>query len=153
MMIELVSEWMEVPQSKVSAFADLTEDWQFIHVDPELAQRTPFGGTIAHGFLLLSLFTRFSETALPPWDHPDYHVVMSMNYGFDRVRFLKPVPTGARVRARFEHPKLREKESGKVVLSYTVLVQIEGRDQPALVADWLFILFLAPRIERADATA
>ena len=152
-MAEAISDWIDVPQSKVSAFADLTEDWQYIHIDPDMAGKTPFGGTIAHGFLMLSLFTRFSETALPPWENPDFDVVMSMNYGFDRIRFLSPVPTGSRVRARFDNHTLREKEQGKVVLHYAVTVEIEGSDQPAIVADWLFILFLAPKSRGVETAA
>lgn len=152
-MTEAISDWIEIPQSKVTAFADLTEDWQYIHIDADLAKETPFGGTIAHGFLMLSLFTRFSETALPPWNHPDYDVLMSMNYGFDRIRFLLPVPTGSRVRARFDNPALRDKGHNRVVLSYTVSVEIEGADQPAIVADWLFFLVLTPKKEQTTDSA
>lgn len=93
-----VSKWFEITQTRIDAFADCTEDHQFIHVDPEAAEKTPFGGTIAHGFLTLSLASAMSYDAVAPLDG----VVMGVNYGFDKLRFLAPVPAGSRVRGRFK---------------------------------------------------
>ncbi len=93
-----VSKWFEITQARIDAFADCTEDHQFIHVDPQAAKATPFGGTIAHGFLTLSLASAMSYDAVAPLDG----VVMGVNYGFDKLRFLAPVPAGSRVRGRFK---------------------------------------------------
>ena len=132
-----VSSWVEVPQSRIDAFADCTEDHQFIHVDPEAAKATPFGGTIAHGFLTLSLASAMSYDAVPPLEG----VVMGVNYGFDKLRFLAPVPAGSKVRGRFKLLAADDKGAqGGVtrwLLKHELTVEIEGADKPALIAEWL----------------
>ena len=133
-----VSDWIEIGQDRVNAFADVTEDHQFIHVNAEMAKQfTPFGGTIAHGFLTLSLLSRMAETGLPKLDG----VKMGMNYGLNKVRFLSPVPTGSRIRGRFVLASAEEKNPGQLLLSHTITVEIDGGGKPALVADWLSLLF------------
>lgn len=128
-----VSRWIEVDQTRIDAFAKVTEDEQFIHVDPERARATPFGGTIAHGFLTLSLASAMSYDALPPLDG----VVMGVNYGFDKLRFLAPVPAGSKVRGRFRLLSAEDKGGGRWLLKHELTVEIEGADKPALIAEWL----------------
>src|SRR4051794_37256047 len=132
-----VSDWLTVDQDRIDAFADATEDRQFIHVDPEAAARTPFGGTIAHGFLTLSLLSRMAaEATLVPEG-----LRMAVNYGFDRVRFLAPVKSGKRVRGRFVLDSFEEKAPGQWLLRHDVTVEIEGEDKLALNATWLGLMF------------
>jgi acyl dehydratase len=132
-----VSGWLTVGQERITAFADATEDRQFIHVDPEAAGRTPFGGTIAHGFLTLSLLSRMAaDTILVPDT-----TKMVVNYGLDRVRFLAPVRAGKRVRGRFSLDCVEEKTPGQILLRHVVTVEIEDEDKPALSAVWLTLLF------------
>jgi acyl dehydratase len=133
-----VSSWLTVDQVRIDVFADATDDRQFIHVDPEAAAQTPFGGTIAHGFLSLSLLSRMGAEAmlLPPG------LKMAVNYGLDRVRFLAPVRSGKRVRGRFTLDSVEEKAPGQVLMRHTVTVEIEGEDKPALTAIWLGLLFI-----------
>lgn len=128
-----VSRWFEIDQARIDAFADVTEDWQFIHVDQEAAAQTPLGGTIAHGFLTLSLGAAMSYDAVPPLDG----VVMGFNYGFGKLRFLQPVRAGARVRGRFKLLSVEDKGGGRWLVGYELTVEIEGSDRPALVAEWL----------------
>ena len=128
-----VSDWLTIGQDRIDAFADLTGDHQFIHVDPERATETPFGGTIAHGFLTLSLLTWFAIGVRPRIEGTRHGV----NYGFDRVRFVAPVPAGSRVRGRFRLTSLEERAPGEVTQHYEVTVEIEGGARPALVADWI----------------
>jgi acyl dehydratase len=132
-----VSAWLDVGQDRISAFAEATEDKQFIHVDPEAAARTPFGGTIAHGFLTLSLLSRMAAEVLlvPPTTR------MIVNYGLDRVRFLAPVRSGSRVRGRFTLDGVEDKAPEQILLRHLVTVEIEGEDKPALSAVWLTLLF------------
>jgi acyl dehydratase len=131
-----VSSWLLVDQERIDAFADATEDRQFIHVDPATAAQTPFGGTIAHGFLTLSLLSRMAaETMLVP-----NGVKMALNYGFDRVRFLAPVKSGKRVRGRFSLDSVDEKAAGQWLMRHNVTVEIEGEDKPALTAVWLGLI-------------
>jgi acyl dehydratase len=128
-----VSGWVLVDQARIDAFAAATEDPQFIHVDPEKAAKTPFGGTIAHGFLTLSLLSRMAaDVMLRPEG-----VKMGINYGLDRVRFLAPVRSGKRVRGRFTLRSLEEKRPGQWQFLHAVTVEIEGEDKPALLADWI----------------
>lgn len=128
-----VSDWITLDQQRINAFAELTEDRQFIHVDVEKAKATPFGGTIAHGFLLLSMLSRMAEgTALRIKG-----AYMGVNYGFDKVRFVAPVHAGGRVRGHFTLSEARERDPGQWMLRYTVTVEIEGKDKPALSAEWL----------------
>lgn len=128
-----VSRWITIDQARIDAFAKITEDEQFIHVDPERARATPFGGTIAHGFLTLSLASAMSYDAVAPLEG----VIMGVNYGFDKLRFLAPVPAGSRVRGRFRLLSAEDKGGGRWLLKHELTVEIEGGDKPALVAEWL----------------
>ena len=133
-----VSSWITVDQARIAAFADATEDRQFIHVDPIAAAQTPFGGTIAHGFLSLSLLSRMAaEATLLPEG-----LKMAVNYGLDRVRFLAPLRSGRRVRGRFMLDSVEEKAPGQVLIRHTVTVEIEGEDKPALSAQWLGLMLV-----------
>ena len=135
-----VSRWIAVEQARINAFADATEDCQFIHVDPEAAAATPFGGTIAHGFLTLSLLSRMAADAmLVPAG-----VRMIVNYGLDRVRFLAPVRSGSRVRGRFMLDSIEEKAPGQWLMRHDVTVEIEGSDKPASSAMWLTLIISPP---------
>lgn len=128
-----ISRWIEVDQARIDAFARITEDEQFIHVDPERAKATPFGGTIAHGFLTLSLASAMSYDAVAPLEG----VVMGVNYGFDKLRFLAPVPAGSKVRGRFKLLSAEDKGGGRWLLKHELTVEIEGAEKPALIAEWL----------------
>jgi acyl dehydratase len=133
-----VSSWLTIDQARIEAFANATEDRQFIHVDPEAAARTPFGGTIAHGFLTLSLLSRMAaEATFVPEG-----VKLAVNYGFDSVRFLSPVRSGKRVRGRFTLDSMEEKAPGQWLLRHIVTVEIEGEEKPALTAAWLGLMFI-----------
>jgi len=134
-----VSGWLTLDQARIDAFADATEDRQFIHTDPAAAAQTPFGGTIAHGFLTLSLLSRMAADAMLL---PDT-LTMAVNYGFDRVRFLAPVRSGKRVRGRFRLDSAEEKAPGQILLRHHVTVEIEGEDKPALTADWLGLMLIS----------
>ena len=134
-----VSEWREIRQGDIDSFAEVTGDHQFIHVDEARAlAETAFGGTIAHGFLTLSLLSAFGLEALPPIANKR----MGVNYGFERVRFLSPVRSGARVRARFSLARLERRRANEVLLGYDVTVEIEGGAKPALAALWLTLAVL-----------
>jgi acyl dehydratase len=128
-----VSRWFEIDQKRIDAFADATDDWQFIHVDPERAAETPFGTTIAHGFLTLGMLSAMYYDAIPDI----VGTKMGVNYGFDRIRFLSPVPVGARVRARFVMVEVKELRPGELTSTMDVTVEIEGSDRPALKAVWI----------------
>ncbi len=135
------SEWRVVTQAMIDKFADATDDHQFIHVDPERAAReTPFGGTIAHGFLTLSLLSTLAFEALPMLQG----ATMGINYGFDSVRFLSPVKVGARVRGRFLLAEARFRGAHMLMLTYDVTVEIENEKKPALTARWLTLTFVEP---------
>lgn len=135
-----LSSWIVVDQSRIDAFAEATEDRQFIHVDPAAAAQTPFGGTIAHGFLSLSLLSRMgAEAMLLP-----ENMKMAVNYGLDRVRFLAPVRSGSRVRGRFMLDSVEEKAAGQVLLRHNVTVEMEGEEKPALTAEWLCLIISPP---------
>lgn len=128
------SPWRTVSQGMIDKFADATDDHQFIHVDPaRAAAETPFGGTIAHGFLSLSLLSTLAYETIPPIAGTG----IGVNYGFDRVRFAAPVKSGARVRARFVLAEMTVRPSGWLHLNYDVTVEIEGSAKPALTARWL----------------
>jgi acyl dehydratase len=133
-----VSDWLTVDQARIDAFAEVTEDPQFIHVDPVAAAKTPFGGTVAHGFLTLSLLSRMAADAML---RPD-GVRMGVNYGFERVRFMAPVRPGKRVRGRFRLDRFEEKRPGQWQFVHNVTVEIEGEEKPALVADWIGLIFV-----------
>ncbi len=136
-----VSQWITIDQARIDAFADLCGDHQFIHVDPERAASTPMGGTIAHGFYTLSLLTYLATGVRPRLDA----VRHSLNYGFDRVRFVAPVPSGARIRARFVLVEMDETTPGEVSFHHDVTVEIEGGQRPALAARWLTRAYLEDR--------
>ena len=132
------SNWFEITQDRVNEFADATNDHQFIHVDLEKAQASPFGGTIAHGFLTLSLLTHLlSEAMVVP-----EKTAMTINYGSDKVRFLKPVAVGQRIRAKQQLVEANEKRPGQWLLKMNVTVEIEGEETPALIAEILFMHFV-----------
>ena len=131
-----ISSWLSIEQARFDVFAEATEDRQFIHVDAEAAAQAPFGGTIAHGFLSLSLLSRMgAEAMLLPEG-----LKMAVNYGLDRIRFLATVPAGSRVRGRFRLDSVEEKARGQWLLRHTVTVEIAGQDRPALIAEWLGLL-------------
>lgn len=135
-----LSEWIRVDQTRIDQFADVTEDHQFIHLDAErAAKETPFGGTIAHGFLSLSLLSRMAMDIGFVLDG----MTMGINYGFDKVRFLQPVKSGSRVRGRFVLEEAIERQSGQWMLRFGVTVEIEGSDKPALIAQWLTMQVVA----------
>ena len=133
------SDWLEVSQERINQFADCTLDHQFIHIDPDKAKETPFGGTIAHGFLSLSLLSHFSE---------QYSFVidgfqMGINYGFDKIRFLATVKAGKRVRAKARIMEIDETKPGQFRMKSEVTVEIEGESKPALIAEWLTVQMVA----------
>jgi acyl dehydratase len=129
------SDWMKITQDRVNEFADATNDRQFIHVDLEKAKASPFGGTIAHGFLTLSLLTHLlaEHMALPE------NTALTINYGSDKVRFLKPVAVGQRIRAKQQLLEATEKKPGHWLMKMSVTVEIEGEQTPALIAEILFM--------------
>lgn len=133
------SPWMTVEQSRIDAFADITEDHQFIHIDPERAAQTPFGGTIAHGFLSLSLLSHFGESFMLAFEN----VQMGVNYGFEKVRFLNPVAVNSEIRGVGKLLEVTEKAPGQFLTKYEVTVEIKGSDKPALIAEWLGMQFVA----------
>tara|TARA_R110001592_G_scaffold63585_1_gene194823 strand:+ start:5859 stop:6320 length:462 start_codon:yes stop_codon:yes gene_type:complete len=133
------TEWLAMDQDRINQFADCTMDHQFIHVDPVRAKETPFGTTIAHGFLSLSMLSYFSE---------QYSVVingvyMGINYGFDKVRFLAPVKVGSRIRAKAKILAIDEIKPGNFRMNTEVTIEIEGETKPALVAEWISVQMVA----------
>ena len=128
--------WVTIDQDRIDTFADCTEDHQFIHIDQERAAQTPFGGTIAHGFLTLSMLVKMSE------EHGVFpeNTVMGINYGFDKVRFLAPVRAGKRVRVHSEVVDVNQKDDNRFLVKQAVSVEIEGEDTPALAAEWLSMM-------------
>lgn len=127
------SEWLEMTQERVNQFADATNDHQFIHVDPEAAAKTPFGGPIAHGFLTLSLLSYLNEQkALLP-----ENLVMGINYGSDKVRYLMPVRVGAKIRSHQKVMEISEKKPGHWLMKTECRVEIENEESPALIAEIL----------------
>lgn len=127
-----LSPWYEVTQARIDAFAEATEDRQWIHVDRERARTSPFGSTIAHGFLTLSLLPKLAADAVELSDRS-----MGVNYGLGRVRFTAPVPSGSRIRARFGLARLEPLDGGGVQVTWNVTVERDGSEKPALVAEWL----------------
>jgi acyl dehydratase len=130
---ELVSEWLEITQSRIDEFARATDDPQWIHTDPARAAEGPFGTTIAHGFLTLSLVVPFFEQALPAVG--GYR--LTLNYGLNRVRFTAPVPSGSRIRGRFRVERIEEVSGGEQ-LTVAVTIEREDEEKPACVAEALF---------------
>jgi acyl dehydratase len=136
---ESVSDWVEVSQAMIDTFADATGDHQFIHVDPDRAAQTPFGGTIAHGFLTLSLMPLLTQKA----DIPRLQgAKMGVNYGGNKVRFLTPVRSGSKVRGRFKTLSFDEKRPGQFQQTTEFTVEIEGQNKPALIAEWIGQVFV-----------
>lgn len=132
--LSVTSDWVKVHQELINMFADATHDHQFIHVDEERAKReTPFGGTIAHGFLSLSLLSKFFDDALPGIKNS----AMGINYGFEKIRFLMPVPAGSRLRGHIKLMDCTERKPGEYLSQYEVTVEIENFEKPALIAEWL----------------
>ena len=127
------TDWLQIDQQRIDAFADCTDDHQFIHIDPERAAKTPFGSTIAHGFLSLSLLTQFAESVGCSFEN----AVMGINYGLDKVRFLAPVKVNSRVRAHARLLDVQEKKPGHFLIKQEVSIEIEGEATPALIAEWL----------------
>ena len=135
-----VSDWIPIAQSRIDGFADVTDDHQFIHVDPQrAAAESPFGGTIAHGFLTLALLPAMARSAVPELEG----VRTRINYGFDKIRFLAPVASGARVRGHFFLLSVEERKPQELTLKYEVSVEIEDAATPALAAEWISRLLLA----------
>ena len=128
------SEGLLIDQAMIDRFAEATGDFQYIHVDPERAAQTPFGGTVAHGFLTLSLLSRLHATLRRP---PIKGIRMGINYGLDRVRFVHPVRSGSRVRAVTTIAAIEEKQPGRFEQTLNVTVEIEGVEKPALTAVWI----------------
>lgn len=131
--------WHTISQEAINQFADCTLDHQFIHVDPEKAKETPFGTTIAHGFLSLSMLSHFAE---------QYSVIidgfyMGLNYGFDKVRFMSPVKVNSRIRARAKILDIEEAKAGQYRVKTQVTVDIEGEEKPALIAEWISMQLVA----------
>ena len=133
------SSWLEITQERVNQFADATNDHQFIHVDPEKAARTPFGGPIAHGFLSLSLLSFLSEQNLVVPEN----LAIAVNYGSDKIRYLMPVRVGKRIRSRQKVLEVEEKNPGQWLMKTAVTVEIEGEETPALIAEILTMLVVA----------
>jgi acyl dehydratase len=132
------SDWYLIDQDMVNKFADLTNDHQFIHVNPEAAKMTPFGGPIVHGFFTLSMLAGLQPEGAIVLEG----IKMGVNYGCDRIRFLEPVPVGSRIRARHKLKAVDDKGGGRWLLTSEITIEIEGKDKPALVADWLGMQFV-----------
>jgi len=130
------SDWLIVDQSMIDQFAQVTKDHQFIHVDPEKASLTPFGSTIAHGFLTLSLLSHLAETGFGfTLEGSNY----GLNYGFDKIRFISPVKVGSKIRARAKLVSVHERGQGKFIVRQSVVVEVKGMDKAALTAEWLIM--------------
>ncbi len=135
-----VSSWHLVDQPRIDSYADVTEDHQFIHVDPERAKKeTAFGTTIAHGFLTMSMLSVMSYEVMPAIAG----TTMGVNYGFDKLRFISPVRSGKRIRGRFVLAEAKLRKPGELQSRTNVTVEIEGEDKPALVAEWLGLIYFA----------
>ena len=135
-----VSDWLVIDQKRIDQFAECTDDHQWIHVDVEKAAKGPFGKTIAHGFLTLSLISGMSKCIQLPLDNSE--VQMSINYGLNKVRFLNPVPVNSKVRTRVTLAEVEEKTPGRILLTYSHTIEIEGQNKPACVAENLGMVFL-----------
>ena len=133
-----VSSWHLIDQNRINVYADVIEDHQFIHVDPERAKKeTPFGTTVAHGFLTMSLLSIMSYEVMPVIAG----TTMGVNYGFDKLRFISPVRSGSRVRGRFTLAEAKLRKENELLSRTNVTVEIEGEDRPALVADWIGLIY------------
>jgi acyl dehydratase len=134
-----VSDWFEVTQENVNTFADVTKDHQFIHIDPVEAAKTPFGGTIAHGFYTMSMLSHFAENGCGITIED---AKMGVNYGCDKLRFIQPVRVGSRIRGRSILTSVVEKNPGQFLFTQTITVEIENSEKPALIAEWLTMAFV-----------
>ncbi len=134
-----VSDWFTLDQARINAFADVTDDHQYIHLDADRARETPLGGTVAHGFLTLAMLSAMSYQAMPDLKGE----ILGLNYGFDRIRFVSPVPSGARIRGRFVLADQRDVTSDQLELSLDVTIEIEGQERPAIVARWIHRRYFA----------
>jgi acyl dehydratase len=133
-----VSSWHLIDQNRINVYADVIEDHQFIHVDPERAKKeTPFGTTVAHGFLTMSLLSIMSYEVMPVIAG----TTMGVNYGFDKLRFISPVRSGSRVRGRFTLAEAKLRKENELQSRTNVTIEIEGEDRPALVADWIGLIY------------
>ncbi len=132
-----VSRWIDMPQERIDQFAECTGDRQYIHIDPERAAASPFGTTIAHGFLTLAMLSEMHRDIVQLGG-----VKAAVNYGTNRVRFLSPVPAGSRIRGRFVLARLEEIRSGEIQAVFEVTVEVEGMEKPGLVAEWLLRRYL-----------
>jgi acyl dehydratase len=133
------SEWVEMSQEKVNMFADATGDHQFIHVNEEAAKMTPFGGTIAHGFMTLSMIPYLSANSdIPRLDG----IKMAVNYGGNKTRFINPVRTGKRIRGHWKLTEMVEKRPGQWQQTCEITIEIEGEDKPALICEWMTLFFV-----------
>ncbi len=133
------SPWLTVDQPMIDAFAEVTLDRQYIHIDPVRAAKTPFGGTIAHGFLTVSLLSHFSQQVVPRLAD----VAMSINYGFDRLRFVSPVRVGSEIRGSFVLAAIEQQSQNRFLMRLAATVEIKGESKPALSADWLSVQILS----------
>ena len=129
-----LTDWIEINQDQINKFADATGDFQYIHVDEDRAAETPFGTTIAHGFLTLSLLSKLSSMS---GGIKLENALMGINYGLDKVRFVSPVKVNSKIRARFQLISAEEKKPKHYLLKHNVTVEIEGDEKPALIAEWL----------------
>ncbi|WP_105438058.1 MaoC family dehydratase [Neorhizobium sp. T25_13] len=137
-----VSDWLTVDQPMIDLFAKATHDHQFIHVDPERAlAESPFGGTIAHGFLTLSLLSAMNFDCVPRIREQ----TMGINYGFDRIRFMSPVKSGSRIRGHFTLAEIRFRGAGMLMTTYDISIEIENEKKPALTAIWITIIQFDPK--------
>jgi acyl dehydratase len=134
-----ISDWLRIDQARIDGFADVTEDHQFIHVDPKRAAATPFGGTIAHGLLTLSMIVRLCWDFVPKVQGTE----LVLNYGFDKVRFVTPVKVDSRIRAHGQLASVNERKRGQLLINMSVEIEIEGSDKPALIAEWLSLHVVA----------
>lgn len=135
-----LTDWFKIDQERINDFAEATGDFQYIHVDEERAAQSPFGATIAHGFLTLSLLSKLSSTG---GGVKLENSIMGINYGLDKVRFINPVKVDSKIRARFELVSAAEKKPKHYLLKHNVTIEIEGEDKPALIAEWLGMSVLA----------
>lgn len=131
-----LSDWFLIDQERINKFADVTEDHQFIHVDKEAAAKTPFGTTIAHGFLTLSLLSHLAGSGMVQVKG----TVMGINYGTDKVRFMSPVKVDSKIRARVKLVEVSEKPGNRLLIKNEITIEIEGEDRPALIAEWLSMI-------------
>jgi len=133
-----VSDWFLLDQKRIDAFADLTEDHMFLHVNPEAAKATPFGGTIAHGLLTLSMMPVMAYQAMPGVSGTK----MGVNYGYNKVRFMAPVKSGKRIRGRFGVKAVEPQSGGRMQVVHDVTIEIEGESKPALAAEWITMVWM-----------